>query len=492
MDGTEECAPGSRGERPQADREGRGARPSGAGPGPCRVPAASRVRPDPWCRPSGAKSASAEASEDEIKASAKRAKREAGGGGRGRRRRSGCAGESSASNGPATEPSNLALAMREVLIRDTLSGEPRALDPSGEVGIYACGPTVYSRIHIGNARPFVVFSLFARFLRSEGYRARLVINVTDVNDKIYAAASSAGEPSGEFAARMARAYLEDTDRLGLGRPDAEPLATKTIAGIVALIGDLIAAGHAYESGGDVYFRVRSFGEYGKLSNRRTEDMDQGEESGSASLKEDLLDFALWKAHKPGEDHALGLAVGPRASRLAHRVLGDGRGGARRLLRDPRRRLGPRLPPPRERDRPVRGGGPSLCPDLDAQRDDRDRRGQDVEVGGQHLPALEALDRYGREAGRGIPDLGALPAAAGFRRRADAAGRGAGGAAAELLSEGLLRPRGAGGESVEGPAEQQRGRLRRPPPPTPRPLSGSTRSARRWRMTSTRPGRWPSF
>jgi cysteinyl-tRNA synthetase len=191
--------------------------------------------------------------------------------------------------------------MREVRIRDTLSGEPRVLDPSQEAGIYACGPTVYSRIHIGNARPFVIFSLFARFLRSEGYRTRLVVNVTDVNDKIYAAATAAGEPSGEFAARMTRAYFEDTDRLGLGRPDAEPLATATIAGIVALIADLVESGHAYESGGDVYFSVRSFGDYGKLSNRRPEDMDQGEEAGSASLKRDRLDFALWKAHKPGED-----------------------------------------------------------------------------------------------------------------------------------------------------------------------------------------------
>ncbi len=191
--------------------------------------------------------------------------------------------------------------MREVRIRDTLSGEPRVVDPNEEVGIYACGPTVYSRIHIGNARPYVVFSLFARFLRSEGYRTRLVINVTDVNDKIYAAAAAAGEPSAEFAARMTAAYLEDTDRLGLGRPDAEPLATETIAGIVGLIADLVESGHAYESGGDVYFRVRSFGDYGKLSNRRPEDMDQGEEAGSASLKEDGLDFALWKAHKEGED-----------------------------------------------------------------------------------------------------------------------------------------------------------------------------------------------
>ena len=100
---------------------------------------------------------------------------------------------------------------------------------------------------------------------------------------------------------MTRAYFEDTDRLGLGRPDAEPLATETIAGIVALIADLVESGHAYESGGDVYFRVRSFDGYGKLSNRRPEDMDQGEEAGSASLKEDRLDFALWKAHKEGED-----------------------------------------------------------------------------------------------------------------------------------------------------------------------------------------------
>src|SRR5829696_9959876 len=99
--------------------------------------------------------------------------------------------------------------MREVRVRDTLTGELRSLD-SEEVGIYACGPTVYSRIHIGNARPFVVFSLLTRFLRAEGYATRLVINVTDVNDKIYAAAAEADELSEGFAARMAEAYLEDT------------------------------------------------------------------------------------------------------------------------------------------------------------------------------------------------------------------------------------------------------------------------------------------
>ncbi|MGN6202756.1 MAG: cysteine--tRNA ligase [Solirubrobacterales bacterium] len=200
--------------------------------------------------------------------------------------------------------------MREVRIRDTLTGELRPLDTDGEIGIYACGPTVYSRIHIGNARPFVVFSLFARFLRSEGYRPKLVVNVTDINDKIYVAARAAGKGSAEFAEEMKNAYFEDTDRLGLGRPDAEPLATETVEGIVSLIAELVESGHAYESGGDVYFRVRSFGPYGKLSNRRPEDMDQGEDAGSASLKEERLDFALWKAHKTDEDTSWDSPWGP--------------------------------------------------------------------------------------------------------------------------------------------------------------------------------------
>ncbi len=218
--------------------------------------------------------------------------------------------------------------MREVRIRDTLSGAVQTLDPDHEVGIYACGPTVYSRIHIGNARPFVVFSLFARFLRSEGYKARLVINVTDINDKIYAAAARAGEGSAAFAAEMTAAYIEDTDRLGLGRPDAEPKATETVDGIIELIAQLIEGGHAYESGGDVYFRVRSFAGYGKLSNRRPEDMDQGEEAGSASLKEERLDFALWKATKQGEDTSWDSPWGPgrpawhiECSVMAERELG---------------------------------------------------------------------------------------------------------------------------------------------------------------------------
>jgi len=200
--------------------------------------------------------------------------------------------------------------MRQVQIKDTLTGRLTTLDPEEKVGIYACGPTVYSRIHIGNARPYVVFSLLTRFLRDEGYPTKLVVNITDINDKIYDAAREAGEPSAEFAARMTRAYFEDTDRLALGRPDAEPSATETIGEILELIAELIDTGHAYESGGDVYFKVRSFRPYGKLSNRRTEEMDQGEESGMASLKQGPLDFALWKAHKEDEDTSWESPWGP--------------------------------------------------------------------------------------------------------------------------------------------------------------------------------------
>jgi cysteinyl-tRNA synthetase len=195
--------------------------------------------------------------------------------------------------------------VRTVLIHDTLGGAPRELEPREpkRVGIYACGPTVYGRIHVGNARPYVIFTLLKRYLEHEGYEVTLVINVTDINDKIYDAAREAGGPSDRYAAEMTRAYLEDTDRLGLGRPDTEPLATETIAAIVAVIEALIERGHAYRANGDVYFRVRSFDGYGKLSNRDPAEMDQGEEAGTESLKEDPLDFALWKGRKEGEDTA---------------------------------------------------------------------------------------------------------------------------------------------------------------------------------------------
>ena len=196
--------------------------------------------------------------------------------------------------------------MRAIRIQDTLSGELRELVPrqAGKAGIYACGPTVYSRIHIGNARPFVVFSLLKRFLQHEGLETTLAINVTDVNDKIYTAAAERGVPSEELAREMTAAYVADTDALGLGRPDAEPKAAETIDGIVALIESLVEQGAAYAAEGDVYFRIAAFGDYGKLSNRPLEEMQQGEDDlDRASLKESPQDFALWKAQKEGEDTA---------------------------------------------------------------------------------------------------------------------------------------------------------------------------------------------
>jgi cysteinyl-tRNA synthetase len=192
--------------------------------------------------------------------------------------------------------------LREITLTDTRAGRPVPLEPrDGKVGIYACGPTVYSRIHVGNARPYVVFSLLKRFLEHEGLDVTLVANVTDVNDKIYVAAAEAGRPSAELAAEMTAAYFEDTERLGLGRPDHEPLATETMDAIVRMIGDLIERDHAYAADGDVYFRVRSLPSYGSLSGRDIEQMDQGEGVEGADRKEDPLDFALWKAAKEGED-----------------------------------------------------------------------------------------------------------------------------------------------------------------------------------------------
>ena len=202
--------------------------------------------------------------------------------------------------------------MREIRLYDTGSREVRPLAPreAGKVGIYACGPTVYGRVHVGNARPFVVFSQLKRFLEHEGLEATLVANITDINDKIYDAARAAGRPSAELAREMTVHYVQDTGRLGLGRPDHEPLASESVPGIIDLIGALVDGGHAYEAGGDVYFRVRSHDGYGALSGRDVDQMDQGEGVEGADRKEDPLDFALWKATKDGEDTSWDSPWGP--------------------------------------------------------------------------------------------------------------------------------------------------------------------------------------
>jgi cysteinyl-tRNA synthetase len=191
----------------------------------------------------------------------------------------------------------------DVTLYDTRTRSLQPFSPRDpeKVGIYACGPTVYARVHVGNARPFIVFSQLKRFLEHEGYGVTLVGNITDINDKIYDAARRAGQPSDALASEMAAHYREDTDRLGLGRPDVEPLATEYVSQIVALIATLIENGSAYACEGDVYFRVRGVESYGELSRRDLDQMDQGEGVEGANLKDDPLDFALWKAWKEGED-----------------------------------------------------------------------------------------------------------------------------------------------------------------------------------------------
>jgi cysteinyl-tRNA synthetase len=167
--------------------------------------------------------------------------------------------------------------------------------PPGPVRMYFCGPTVYQRAHIGNARPFVLGMWLRAWLRQRGYEATFVHNITDVNDKIYDAAPGA---SAELAARATQWYLEDTEDLGLGMPDALPKATEAIESIVTFIQKLVDGGHAYEAGGDVYFSVATDPGYGRLSGQKVENMEPEEET---ALKRAPQDFALWKATKPGED-----------------------------------------------------------------------------------------------------------------------------------------------------------------------------------------------
>jgi cysteinyl-tRNA synthetase len=202
--------------------------------------------------------------------------------------------------------------VRTVYLHDTKTGKLVALEPvvAGRVRIYACGPTVYGRIHVGNARPFVVFSQLKRFLVREGYDVQFVSNITDINDKIYAAALQAGVGSAELAREMTDFYVTDTDALGLGRPDREPRASETIGPIVELIEQLVDDGHAYSVDGDVYFSVRDYPEYGELSHRDVDQMDQGEGVEGAGRKHDPLDFALWKGLKEGEDTSWDSPWGP--------------------------------------------------------------------------------------------------------------------------------------------------------------------------------------
>jgi cysteinyl-tRNA synthetase len=213
----------------------------------------------------------------------------------------------------------------------TRKKQPLLADGQDELSIYVCGPTVYDRIHVGNARTFAMFQVFVNYLRFSGLRVRYASNVTDVNDKIYAAAGERGLPSSELASQATQWYREDTDRLGVGRPDLEPTATEAMDDIIALVGDLITRGLAYEAGGDVYFRVKEFPGYGKLANRTLDDMVAGsrDDLDPGEFKQDPLDFTLWKGSKSGEDTSWDSPWGPgrpgwhiECSAMAESALGS--------------------------------------------------------------------------------------------------------------------------------------------------------------------------
>ncbi|MFL5274015.1 MAG: cysteine--tRNA ligase, partial [Anaeromyxobacteraceae bacterium] len=186
---------------------------------------------------------------------------------------------------------------------DTLTGKKREFVPlePGKVRFYACGPTVYDHAHVGHARSYVVWDVVVRHLRARGLEVKYVRNFTDVDDKIIRRANERGEDPVALADHFARSFDEDMDALGNLRPDAAPRVSGHIPQIVALIEQLVARGFAYAaSNGDVYYRVRRFPEYGRLAKRNLDDLLSGARVEPGEAKEDPLDFALWKAAKPGE------------------------------------------------------------------------------------------------------------------------------------------------------------------------------------------------
>ncbi|HET6440626.1 MAG TPA: cysteine--tRNA ligase, partial [Anaeromyxobacter sp.] len=190
-----------------------------------------------------------------------------------------------------------------IAIHDTLAGTKRELVPltPGKLGIYVCGPTVYAPAHLGHARVYVVYDVVVRHLRGRGLEVKHVRNFTDVDDKIIARARERGEDPIAMAARFAEAFERDMEALGVERPDVAPRVSTHIPEIVALIETLVGKGYAYAPGnGDVYYAVRRFPDYGRLSKRNLDELMSGARVEPGEAKRDPLDFALWKAAKPGE------------------------------------------------------------------------------------------------------------------------------------------------------------------------------------------------
>ena len=173
----------------------------------------------------------------------------------------------------------------------------------GKVRIYICGPTVYNYIHIGNARPMVVFDTLRKYLQYRGYQVKYVQNFTDVDDKIINKAREEGTTAPEVSERFIKEYFDDADALNVARADVHPKVSDHIADIIDFVQTLIDKGYAYEADGDVYFSTRKFPEYGKLSGQNIDDLESGARIAIGEVKEDPLDFALWKAQKTPDEIA---------------------------------------------------------------------------------------------------------------------------------------------------------------------------------------------
>jgi cysteinyl-tRNA synthetase len=189
-----------------------------------------------------------------------------------------------------------------IKVYNTLTLQKEELIPlrPGELTLYVCGPTVYNLIHIGNARTFTAFDVVARYLRHRGYKVTYVRNFTDVDDKIINAAHKTGEDPLALSARFIEEFRKDAQGLHLLEPDISPKVSEHIPEIIALIAQLISRGVAYESQGDVYFAVGHYPPYAKLSRRNLDELRAGERVQPGEQKHEPLDFALWKAAKPGE------------------------------------------------------------------------------------------------------------------------------------------------------------------------------------------------
>ncbi len=189
-----------------------------------------------------------------------------------------------------------------IQIFNSLTRQKEAFVPleEGKVKMYVCGPTVYNYIHIGNARPVIVYDTVRRYLEYRGYDVKYVSNFTDVDDKLIKAANELGEEVPEIAERFINAYFDNTKALGCAEADVHPRVTGHMPQIVAFIEALIEKGYAYESQGDVYYHTRKFDGYGKLSHQSVDELKIGARIEAGDKKQDALDFVLWKAAKPGE------------------------------------------------------------------------------------------------------------------------------------------------------------------------------------------------